>query len=535
MKATQAELQVSNKKLEAQIDEVEKGRKRLHSLLENASEVISIFDESGVVKYESPSVKSILGYDHSEMINLNAFQQEQSILHHITYEKFRTLIDEPEQFQSYELSYRKPTGELLWLEAVGRNLIDNPAIGGIIFNTRDITVRKIAEQAQRMSGEMQALSENSVDIIIRLSLDGTFYYANPTLTHYTGVPLDDVIKSKLDDVELSDQFVEVLKSLMQQVIDNESKAESEFELLSISGKRIMQINAIPETSEERLETVLFVVHDITEQKRIEQEISDKNKAINDSINYAQRIQSAIIPDGKIMRDHFPESFIFYRPKDIVSGDFPWMFVKSQDVIYIAAVDCTGHGVPGALLSFIGYFLLNNIVDHDIEHTAASVLDELHEGVRTTLRQDKEGANARDGMDIALCKINKTKKQVEFSGAHRPLYYLRDGKLTEYRGNKKSIGGIPTRSKSNKVEKDFQNFIIDYVSGDRLFIFSDGLPDQVGGDKARKYQAVRMRDNIVETQHTPMSNVSKFFAKDFYDWMGDNKQIDDVLFIGIELT
>jgi PAS domain S-box-containing protein len=532
MRKTQAQLELSNKNLAAQIEEVERGRKRLYSLLENASEVISIYDESGVVKYESPSALSILGYEPERFINTNAFQQEHSILHYITYEKFQQLIIAPDQIQTFEFSYRKQTGEQLWLEANARNLINNLAIGGIIINTRDITVRKIAEQAQRMSGEMQALSENSVDVILRLGLDGTFYYANPALAQYTGVDKDDVIKGKLDDVALPAKFIEMLKAHMQSVIESVKKVESEFEMSGVNGRRIMQVNAIPEVTDGILETVLFVAHDITEQKAIELEISEKNKAIGDSINYAQRIQGAIIPDTKIMTEHFPESFIFYRAKDVVSGDFPWMFVKNKDVIYIAAVDCTGHGVPGALLSFVGYFLLNNIVDHDADYTAAEVLDLLHDGVRKTLRQDKVGANARDGMDIALCKIDKNNRILHYSGAHRPLYHLRDGDLKEYRGNKKAIGGIPARP--DRAENDFQNYEIKYEPKDRFYIFSDGLPDQVGGEKNRKYQALRMREKIIETKSLPISKVSKFFVKDFYDWMGANKQIDDVLLIGVEL-
>lgn len=534
MKRASTDLELSNKQLETQIQEVERGQKRLYSLLENASEVISIYDESGIVKYESPSAISILGYEPEKTIDKNAFQIQTSILYTLTYDKFKKLLTEPGASETFELSYTKLSGEQVWLEAVGRNLIDNAAIAGILFNTRDITVRKIAEQAQRMSGEMQALSENSVDIIIRLSLDGTFYYVNPTITTYTGINKNELIKNKLDNVQLPENIIKVLEETMGVILDTSVKQNTEFDFKDTEGqKHIMQMNAIPEFNEGALETVLFVIHDITKQKAIELEIVEKNKAISDSINYAQRIQSAIIPDTKIMRDFFGESFIFYRPKDVVSGDFPWLFVKSADSIYIAAVDCTGHGVPGALLSFVGYFLLNNIVDHDVDYTAGQVLDRLHKGVQTTLRQDKEGANARDGMDMALLKIEKNKKQIQFSGAHRPLYFLREGKISEFKGNKKSIGGIPTR-RGRREEKDFQNFVIDYTEGDRLFIFSDGLPDQVGGPKNRKYQAIRMREKIVATQPNTMQQVFKSFTSDFDEWQGGNKQIDDVLLIGIEL-
>ena len=129
----------------------------------------------------------------------------------------------------------------------------------------------------------------------------------------------------------------------------------------------------------------------------------------------------------LIREFFPRSFIYYKPRDVVSGDFPWFLQHGED-IYIAAVDCTGHGVPGAMLSFIGYFLLNNIVDNDKALNSGEICDLLHNGVRTTLKQDREDASGRDGMDIALCKINLKKKELHFAGAHRPLFLLRKGEL-----------------------------------------------------------------------------------------------------------
>ena len=194
------------------------------------------------------------------------------------------------------------------------------------------------------------------------------------------------------------------------------------------GERIMTVNAIPEFTEDKeLETVLIVAHDVTEAKLIEREIQEKNKKINDSINYAHRIQTAILPDNKVIKQYFPNAFLLYRPRDVVSGDFPWFFVKN-DIIHIAAVDCTGHGVPGALLSFVGYFILNNVVDKDREMTSGQILDLLHSGVRTTLRQDSDDAEARDGMDIAFCKIDMKAKKLQYSGAHRPLFLCRGTEL-----------------------------------------------------------------------------------------------------------
>jgi serine phosphatase RsbU (regulator of sigma subunit) len=214
---------------------------------------------------------------------------------------------------------------------------------------------------------------------------------------------------------------------------------------------------------------------------------------------------------------------------VVSGDFPW-YADRNNNLYIAAVDCTGHGVPGALLSFVGYFTLNNIVDHRKAYSAGEILDMLHHGVRTTLKQDMENASARDGMDIAFCKINVLRNEIEFAGAHRPLYLLRKGEIIEYKGDRKAIGGIPI---GKKPEEPFSTHHIKPEKGDKIFFFSDGLPDQLGGPERKKYSPKRIRDMIIEHQNVTMDQYHKLFEDDFLEWKTGLKQTDDVLLIGIE--
>ena len=526
MKQTQLELTRSNRKLENQIEEVKKGQERTHALLENASEVITIYDTEGIVKYVSPSVLNILGYDPEEMLGTNRFERGESVLK----DAFKELIENPDRTKIFEYRYEKKNHGIVWLETTARNLIENESINGILFNTRDITVRKIAEEAQRMSGEMQALSENSPDLIVRLNSDGKFFYANPIVEKITGISRAKLKQKRITEVNLDQEFVDFFNQGIKDVKKEKRKFEIETKLPTVNGKRVMQVNIIPEFNKNHdIETILFVAHDITERKQIELEIEKKNKDITESINYAQRIQSAIIPDTKLIKEYIPNSFIFYKPRDVVSGDFPWFFVAGDD-IYIAAVDCTGHGVPGALLSFIGYFLLNSIVDHDRALTAGQVLDMLHSGVRRTLRQEADSASARDGMDIALVKLNYKRKEIQFAGAHRPLYYVSNGDIEQYKGNSKAIGGIPPR---RKEEENFKNMVINYKPGDRIYFFSDGLPDQIGGVSGRKYQARRIREAVVKYKDHPIEDIGKFFQEDFKEWKSDNKQIDDVLLIGIE--
>ena len=530
MKSTQDELERSNVNLEAQVDEVEKAQKRLFSLLENASEVISIFDETGVITYESPSVKRIIGYTPEEVVGKNAFKQAHTPAAVGFKDIFNELIINPELSQTTEFEFTRRDGSFVWLETTGRNFLNNPAIKGIIFNTRDITVRKVAEEAEKKSGQMQALSENSPDMILRINVEGVFFYANPMAEKYIGISSKKLLNSTIESIELEPKVVEILEKVIEEVRDSFEKIEFESDMPTAEGERIVQVNGIPEFDDHNnLITILLIIYDTTERKRIEREIQQKNKNISDSINYAQRIQTAILPDNNLIREYLPKSFIFYKPRDVVSGDFPWFFSRGNN-LYIAAVDCTGHGVPGAMLAFVAYFLLNNIVDHDVELTAAEVLDKLHEQVRKTLRQDRNDASARDGMDIAFCRIDRTNKELHYAGAHRPLYHLREGNIEEYKGNKKAIGGIPHRKKK---EKDFVNHVIKYNLGDKVFFFSDGLPDQIGGPTGRKYQASRIKNAVTEHSHYSMNQFFRHFSRDFNQWKGDKKQIDDVIMIGIE--
>jgi len=533
MRATQEELKKSNDHLEAKILEVENAQKRQYSLLENASEVIAIYDENMAMKYESPSVIKILGFTPEEMMSGKDIDRLTRKGETSMRNMFRQLLANPSEPVTILYTYMKKNGQKIFLEATGRNLLSDPAINGIIINSTDITERKRAEREERLKSKMQALSENSLDLIIRLNTVGQFFYANPIVRNFMDIDPKDLINKTLGEISMS----EVLMSYFRQTIDsiktNPGKTATEItvpaEIDGIRVNRIMSFAAIPEFNENELETVLFVGHDITEAKQIEHEIQDKNRKIEDSINYAQRIQSSILPDIRAVREYLPKSFIYYKPRDVVSGDFPWFFKRGND-IYIAAVDCTGHGVPGALLSFVGYFLLNNIVDRDRKITASEVCDLLHFGVRKTLKQESEEAEARDGMDIAFCRINYIEREVQYAGAHRPLYLLRNGELLEYKGDRKAIGGIPHRKKE---EENFTNYSISYKRGDKFFFFSDGLPDQLGGPEGKKYSPKRIRDLIVENKDLPIEKYNNLFTEDFEIWKGEGKQIDDVLLIGIE--
>ncbi len=527
MQATQEELRRSNILLEEQVEEVNKSQKRMQLLLENASEVITIYEEDGTIRYISPSVESILGYSQREMQGTSDVNLVHPDMRSIYASMFEQLVNQPSQKVTVQFEYKTKEGNFIWLEATGTNFMSNPVIHGFILNSRDITERRRAEQEQRMRSKMQALSENSPDLIARLE-ENSISYINPIIETYTDRHPSTFLNKNVRETDLDNVILESWLSIVEQVNQSNNTVSTEMDFPSTMGARVMQVNAIPEYDENKnIESVLVVSHDITERKLIELEVQNKNKKINDSINYAKRIQNAILPNTRHVNKALKDSFILYKPRDVVSGDFPW-FVQIKEDIFIAAVDCTGHGVPGALLSLIGYFLLNDIVRSRKISDPGKILDLLDEGVTQTLRQDQDDSATKDGMDIALCKINSTTREIEYSGAHRPLYVMKSGVLEEIKGNKFPIGGGIFKNQTN-----FTTTKLELSAGDSVYFSSDGFPDQFGGPDNRKFGPKKIRELVERVHAKSMNEASEIFDFEWENWRGETKQTDDVLLIGLK--
>lgn len=527
MAATQEELKRTNQRLEDQIEEVNRTQTRMQLLLENASEVIAIYEEDRSVRYISPSITKILGYDQNDLTGIKDEKYVVADYIDLYHKMFQAVHDNPYESKTIQYEYIKKDGESVWLESTATNLLSDPSIQGIIVNSRDITERRRAEQEERMRSKMQALSENSPDLITRLDQEGNFFYINPIIENYTGQKPSDFLNRNIEQVNLPGDLKDNWRNILKEVEEQNNKISTEMDFPSEMGDRVMQVNAIPEYDEgEKIESVLVVSHDITDRKLIELEIQSKNKKITESINYAKRIQGAILPNNTVIRKFIPDSFILYKAKDVVSGDFPW-FVRVNDVTYFAAVDCTGHGVPGALISLIGYFLLNEIVKGRKITDPGEILDALDHSVTQTLRQDQDDSKTKDGMDIALCKIDPANSEVTYAGAHRPLYYHDGKELVEIKGDRFPIGGGIFKNQTN-----FTSTKLKVKKGDSVFFCSDGYPDQFGGPDNRKFGPKRLRELIINNIDKSLPEIYEAFDGAWEDWKGDGKQTDDVLMIGI---
>jgi serine phosphatase RsbU (regulator of sigma subunit) len=262
--------------------------------------------------------------------------------------------------------------------------------------------------------------------------------------------------------------------------------------------------------------------ELEKQKHI---IEEKNRDITDSINYAKGVQDAIL-NQKEFEEYLNDAFIYFRPKDIVSGDFYWYYRK-KDYDIIAAVDCTGHGVAGAFMTIIGNSLLNQIVVESEERSPAKILKQLDDKVMKTLAHRQVSSH---GMDAAICCLDRKKSKVVFAGAKRPLYQvLTDGELREFKGNKVGIG-----DELSEMSRNFDDKEITFVKGDTFYMFSDGYPDQFGGPVQKKFMTRRFKKLIVENNQKEMREVSGILSHEMSEWMNGEEQTDDMLVIGFRV-
>lgn len=277
-----------------------------------------------------------------------------------------------------------------------------------------------------------------------------------------------------------------------------------------------------------------VIERTEEVVRQKSEIENKNeeleilyKQVTDSIHYAKRIQDAILPTANTVKQLLPDAFILFKPKDIVSGDFYWI-EKKDNLVYFAAVDCTGHGVPGAFMSLVGHNILKDIIKNTNVTRPSEILDSLREGIMNSLRVDDSGRQAKDGMDMTLCAIDYSTMELQYAAAFNPLYIVRKGELILYPANKFPIGSY-IGEKAN-----FDNHTIQLQKGDQIFIFSDGYADQFGGPNGKKFMVGNFRKLLTQITDLESAKQKEQLDETLLKWQGGQEQVDDVLVIGVKV-
>lgn len=274
---------------------------------------------------------------------------------------------------------------------------------------------------------------------------------------------------------------------------------------------------------EQMEQKVFVRTQEVLEKSSKLELAYRE--IRDSITYAKRIQESILPSNELITKVFANSFVFYRPKDIVCGDFYW-FAQKGDEVLLAAVDCTGHGVPGALMTVIGNSLLNQIISTSASTDPAVLLGMLDKKLLETFQQHGN-ISTNDGMDAAVFRYKINKREITFAGAKRPLYMFKNGELIEVKGNKSPIGSF-----GHDYDKLFTSHKITVNANDTVYLFSDGVQDQFGGTDGKKFMIKRFRDLLEKIQPLEMAEQARCIASEIDMWQGEFEQTDDMLLIGV---
>lgn len=527
--------------LKAQLAQEKHNRDKILSEL---GEVVVLFEASGRPRYMSPSVRKVLGYEPEA---LEAFFRP---VHKGDSEKisrfFSNLLSKPREKLEIEFQYRHQNGELLWLEMQAENLLDEPGLEAILAVIRNITDKREFEKQYRTRIKFQSLVEHAPDMIWRLDRNGQFLYVNPIIEQYTGYPPTHYIRNTIYSVGFSMNEVQFWRDFIERVFSNLEIQMDEIAFPSVYGERRMAVRGIPELGQDGLaETVVVLLQDITELRQAQeqlqrqnielesnarllrkqkQELEEKNRDIMESITYAKRIQEAILPAERVIHNYFEEGFVLHLLRDLVGGDFYWVGAQGERV-YVAVVDCTGHGVPGAFMALLGHtFLEAAILERKLTDPAA-ILGYMEQRLRQMIGEDTQ-----DGMDAAICVFEPKRRFFHFAGAHRPLFFYHEGRWQLIAGAPAGLGGASWLD----PHKVFTTTTFYYAPGDCVYLYTDGYPDQFGADSGRRLGHRRFRELLMDIVGLPMSQQKEFLETHLHRFRGELPQTDDITVLGLRL-
>ncbi len=349
--------------------------------------------------------------------------------------------------------------------------------------------------------------------LFRIDTSGVIIGSNPASSELFEI-------EKLDGTMIKNIVPEISIFNLTEIISKEEVKEI---VLSVKGKFYNLVLKGVKV----LGTVHVYGNDITEIILAEQKIKKQSEDIQQSIQYAWLIQKAMLPDDRFLSKYFPSNFVFYRPRDIVSGDFYWVNEVGKYKILVVA-DSTGHGVPGAFMSVMGISMLNEIILRENTIEADKILNTLRERIILSLESGKDKSKVADGMDMALIVFDEETKELSYSGAYNPLYIQRNGDVEILKADRMPVGKYIADEKSFAIQTALLN------SGDRLYLFTDGYQDQIGGEKNKKLSSKKFRELLLETGKLPIKEQQFIIHEKFDQWKLDNEQIDDVLVVGVEV-
>jgi PAS domain S-box-containing protein len=407
----------------------------------------------------------------------------------------------------------------------------------ILVFSRFLLKRKVNRILEDKNSELQKinleLSKLSIvaretdNAVIIMDPNGNFEWINEGFTKMYGYTFEELLNNRGDNIIHASENPNI-KKLIENLAITHNPIHYEALSENKSGEKIWvqtMFNPVLNKNNE-VEKIVVIDSDITELKKAEEKVLTWKEGITDSISYAKRIQEALLPSEKGLKKHFDETFILYKPKAIVSGDFYW-YAEIDDKIIVVASDCTGHGVPGAFMSLIGISFLNRIVKEQRIIHPDIILNKLHEFIINSLHKPDNQGHSNDGMDLSIVLIDPVKKEIEYTGAMNSIYIISNDELKEYKADIIAIGEL-------YMPKNFTNKLIKYNSGDIIYLFSDGFADQYGGPKNTKLKYHQFKKKLFEIREKPLANQKEILWNYFANWQGNNEQIDDILVMGLKL-
>lgn len=363
---------------------------------------------------------------------------------------------------------------------------------------------------------------NDAILIVDLNT-GEILWHNPQLNRLLDYPGDIEVKTIFD--VLCDEDLEESAVWLAKVYEEGGGISNDFCLVQKDGKKIpVEISAKVVPFQKKNAGVLYI-RDTRERLALIRQIQEKNQMLLEGMNYARRLQMAAMPPPERLQDLFPKSFILYRPKEILSGDF-YLFRKFKEVTFVVVGDCTGHGIPGSLLAMLGVNIFNDVLIELYEEALEKILAEVNE--RMTVSLSYEGNVIRDGMDCSILRWDGEK--IQFAGCNHRLYVVTDSELHTYKGDRISIG-----YNEYKQNYSFSSYTISVKPGDKLYMSTDGFPDQFGGAKGKKLTRGKFKRLLLEASNYPIEQQKEFVENFLNKWMNGFEQTDDILVIGIEIS
>ena len=549
-------LAAQKKEIEQQAAELEAINKELEKLSIVASETstaVVILKTNGDFEWINIGFTKMYGYTMQMLIEQNQNNLLKASNHPDIENLFKKCIDEKVPV-IYESFISTKTGEEKWAQSTLSPILDaNGDVTKLVLIDSDITKIKEAEneilrQNQMIMEQAEELEAKNVELeklslvasktdnsVVIADSNGEIEWVNEGFTRLLGVTFEEFKEEYGSNLFLTSLNPNIIDEIAEAIAFKKSITYTS-KTYTKSGKLLwIQTSMTPIFDEnDELRKFIAIDADVTKIKLAEEEIARQKEKITDSIHYAKKIQTAVLPPDDFLQKLLQEYFIMFRPKDIVSGDFYWATQKGNKIL-IAAADCTGHGVPGGFMSMLGITFLNEISGRitDKEMNAGEILTELRNSVKLSLRQTGKEGEAKDGMDIALCIIDKTTREVQFAGANNPLLVVRNTKgetpqMIDIKGDDMPIG-IYYDEKAQ-----FTNHTLQLQKNDMCYIFSDGYPDQFGGKRGRKFMLNRFKKMLASVSDQPVEVQKSFIEEKFDQWKGVHRQIDDVLVIGIRI-